>query len=87
MRLILLLMLSGCVTPYVEGGLGYSGYAGWNDFDETGCVAKYGAGIEFVEERWYSPSECGWYHRSMCGAKPEIVTNDYACMKRVTFGE
>ncbi len=85
--LLVSLFLSGCsVTPFIEGGLGYSGPAGWDNFDETGASGRYGLGVEFDDERWYTPSECGYYHRSMLNKSPEIVTNDWVCMKRITLG-
>lgn len=91
MRLLgALLLLAGCsaVAPYVEGGAGYSGWAGQYYYGkEKGLVGQYGAGVEFRHEHWYLPSECGYYHRSMVSKKPETVTNDWLCKKRFYFGE
>lgn len=80
-----LIFLSGC-TPFVEVGAHYSDDAGWVEFDETGLAGTWAVGVEF-EDRWYLPSECGRYHRSMADSRPEIVTNDIGCKKRIRFGQ
>lgn len=95
--ILLSLVLSGCgAVPYIEGGLGYSYDFGdyykqnaageWVPHDETGGVGHYGAGIEWTDEAWYMPSECGYYHRSMLTDRVEFVFNDFVCKKRFRFG-
>lgn len=89
MRIVLLAMLcAGCtsVVPFVEGGLGSSMETGYyGTIDETGTAGFLSTGVEF-DERWYLPTECGFYHRSMISKSPEIVVNDWACKKRIRFG-
>jgi hypothetical protein len=75
--------LSAC-TPFVEVGVGYALDGGSYGFDEKGALGRYGVGFEY-EERWYLPTDCGIYHRSMLTADPEIVTNDFDCTKRWIF--
>ncbi len=84
--IVLLLLLTGCAaTPFVDVGMYYSGDAGWKDLDEKGLAATWAVGAEF-EDRWYLPSECGIYHRSMVYKRPEVVVNDIGCKKRLRFG-
>jgi len=84
--IVSVLLLSGCAaTPYVEGGLGWSFDSSNFAEDESGVSGRLGIGIEFDEERWYIPSECSFDHRSMTRKRPDVVTNDIGCRKRVRF--
>lgn len=82
-RILPILLLSGCATPYVYvgAGLGTTDNPGF----ESGAVGHYGAGLDLNTCK--PPWECSieYRHRSMINQHPEAIINDVTAEIKRSF--
>ena len=77
MRCFILLLLTGCASPYLDIGAGYRDESGDYLFDESCALGYYAVGLEFEHKVTLE-----YQHTSCFTKKPEIVTRDIIIKKR-----